>query len=98
MLYLHLGLNTLKGGDKASKIEAGLPNIIGFITNINTNTYGTPSASGAFYFTDKAKGSYGYGDEQKLTLHFDASRANPIYGARDTVQPPAISLIPQIKF
>ena len=79
-------------------MQAGLPNITGFITNINTNTYGTPSASGAFYFTDKAKGSYGYGDEQKLTLRFDASKANPIYGANDTVQPPAIIKMPQVKF
>lgn len=29
---------------------------------------------------------------------FDASRANSIYGNSGTVQPPAIALIPQIKF
>lgn len=29
---------------------------------------------------------------------FDASRLNSIYGAANTVQPPAISLIPQIKY
>lgn len=32
------------------------------------------------------------------TVTFDASRSNSIYGASDTVQPPAITLIPQIKY
>lgn len=29
---------------------------------------------------------------------FDASRSNPIYGRANTVQPPAITLLPQIKY
>ena len=29
---------------------------------------------------------------------FNAARSNPIYGASDTVQPPAIQLIPQIRY
>ena len=33
---------------------------------------------------------YGYG--------IDASKGNPIYGNSNTVQPPAIVLIPQIKY
>ena len=31
-------------------------------------------------------------------LYFDASKSSNIYGAANTVQPPAIQLIPQIKF
>lgn len=32
------------------------------------------------------------------TYGFDASKSNPIYGNSSTVQPPAIQLIPQIKY
>lgn len=32
------------------------------------------------------------------TWEFDASKSNPIYGNSSTVQPPAIQLIPQIKY
>ena len=32
------------------------------------------------------------------TLNFDASLSNSLYGASNTVQPPAIVLLPQIKF
>lgn len=31
-------------------------------------------------------------------IRIDASKANNLFGAADTVQPPAIVLIPQIKF
>ena len=31
-------------------------------------------------------------------LGFDASRSSKIYGAAETVQPPAVSLFPQIKY
>lgn len=32
------------------------------------------------------------------TFRLDASRVNAIYGSSNTVQPPALQLIPQIKF
>ena len=32
------------------------------------------------------------------TLHFDASRSNSIYGNSNTVQPPALTLLPCIKY
>ena len=34
---------------------------------------------------------------QLKNLNFDASDANPIYGASDTVQPPALTLLPCIR-
>ena len=43
-----------------------------------------------------ASGSYtGFGAQY---FRFDASKDNKIYGAAQTVQPPAVSLIPQIRF
>ena len=42
---------------------------------------------------------YGASETTPYTnLCFDASRSNPIYGNAETVQPPTIMLIPQIKY
>lgn len=85
----------IQGGDSCQSIDAGLPNITG-------NTYPIVSWSnnsrGAFYFSnssicDVSGSSHNFG-----RLYFDASRSSAIYGASDTVQPPALALIPQIKY
>lgn len=52
--------------------------------------------SGAFYAYGSGIG--GAGDATDVGLAFDAWRFNNIYGASETVQPPALRLIPQIKF
>ena len=75
------------------RIEAGLPNIIGAI---GTNK-AYLSGSGAFLKsndgTDNNSGPSGPGGG----VTFDASRSSPLYGASDTVQPPALTLLPCIK-
>lgn len=40
----------------------------------------------------------GSGLAQARTLNFNAANSNVIYGASNTVQPPALSLIPQVKY
>ena len=68
--------------------EAGLPNITGsFNANIH---YNHTNVSGAFTSED-SKISTGASDGGSHIYKFslDASRSNPIYGASDTVQPPA---------
>ena len=77
-------------------VEAGVPNIFGNITNLMAGS-GWQS-SGAI--TAEAKDSsttYGGTTSPALYLRVDASRFNPIYGASDTVQPPALTLLPCIK-
>lgn len=71
-------------------IEAGLPNITAKVTS----QYGIFNADseGAFYFVDGANYKYptsGQGGALIHDLRFSASRSNSIYGASDTVQPPA---------
>ena len=86
----------IQGGDNITVLNAGLPNITGTIRYL----YCTPesSSNGAFSFTDEnITFGGGTGDMRKHTT-FDASRSNPIYGNSTTVQPPALALIPQIKF
>lgn len=42
--------------------------------------------------------SYADNDNNYNVLAFDASRANPIYGESNTVQPASIKLIPILKY
>lgn len=83
-------------------VEAGLPNIEGVIESRASNSPGNShlgairDASGAFF----ANANTGSGASSPVsvpvddsyksdTVSFDASRSNPIYGASNTVQPPA---------
>ena len=71
-------------------VEGGLPNITAKVTS----QYGIFNADseGAFYFVEGANFNYpatGLGGALIHDLRCSASRSNPIYGASDTVQPPA---------
>ena len=76
-------------------IEAGVPNITGTMERVRgEGSFGNSVVTGAFYMysntsnyrvTDQAEGN-------NSTMYFDASRSSPIYGASDTVQPPAIKI------
>ena len=85
----------MKGGDLLQIISAGLPDIQGVTW---TDSLSQSYNSGAFYkYVNHNRGmtnTSGNGGE----LYFSASNSNPIYGASSTVQPPAICLIPQIKY
>ena len=76
-----------------TQIAAGLPNIVGtFDGNVND---GTARKTGAFYTYNY--NSYGAdGDSGGGTVGFDASRSNSVYGRSNTVQPPAMKLLPCI--
>ena len=87
----------LKGGDNCQKIPAGLPNIIGHIDLKGIENSGT--CDGAFSFI---KGNAGHGgghvEQDNAAITFNAANYNSIYNNSETVQPPTISLLPQIKF
>ncbi len=84
------------------KIEAGLPNITGETKYTRGDVYSWKlyDTNGAFCAGATTAGLYtnnvGVGSETNY-LRFDASNSNPIYGASDTVQPPALTLLPCIK-
>lgn len=82
--------------DLGSVKEAGLPNITGgglqFGSVINSH-----SMYGAL-FNNSFNNVRGSGYNDACGVDFDASRSNSIYGASDTVQPPAISLNVFIKY
>lgn len=96
----------LQGGETVKSVEAGLPNITGKIGVIDASGGGLEHHEGAF-------ASYDNGIPSNFTrrggipldlvspgvnANFDASKSNPIYGSSETVQPPAITLIAQIKY
>lgn len=77
-------------------IAPGLPNITGTfgLATIEGLAYGTGAFRGQKKDIGRAAGSGGNGAE----WDFVASRASSIYGSSLTVQPPALQLIPQIKY
>ena len=87
----------LMGGESVKSIEAGLPNITGELVYWG----GTIFYGGGAFLDSKKKnqpGLAGNDDKDNTSALFDASKSNPIYGAAETVQPPAIALIAQIKY
>lgn len=87
-----------------AKVEAGIPNITGAITSGGGNSNLRPlSGTGAFYGSGGGSG-YGQngpwssGSYNSAYPQFDARRCSAVFGNSDTVQPPAICLIPQIKY
>ena len=92
----------LQGGESVKSVEEGLPNITGQFPSFEFHSM-IPS-------NDWCKGAYTYRNEgttsnldigdsgAAILVSYDASKANAIYGRSETVQPPAIALIAQIKY
>lgn len=88
----------IQGGDNCTVLTAGLPNIYGNIYHVAHGQSLGGAADGMFahaYETNTGNASSG---GELNTFSLSASRVNPIYGNSDTVQPPAVILIPQIKY
>ena len=95
----------LMGGETVKSIEAGLPNIVGESVNgyllsrrsVNPSPFDGKGAVQVIYAVDNGAGP-GTEKHNYAILKIDASKSNPIYGASATVQPPALTMIPQIKY
>ena len=95
----------LQGGESVKSVETGLPNITGKFGVVDGAGGGLQHQDGAFYKFDSDQPSNfavrRNGNDLTspgVNAYFDASKSNPIYGSSETVQPPAISLIAQIKY
>ena len=101
----------LMGGEATKSVEAGLPNIeIRYRDRIYTYEWEWQQGQENKILEDKRKqvtltnpdGQYSYGPGNGSVyggiVTLDASKSNPIYGASETVQPPAITMIAQIKY
>lgn len=96
----------IQGGSTTAKLEAGLPNINGSFDFVLTSTsvhVAVGWANGAFSTNKQNYAQYlknpAMDDGAPANgINFNASESSPIYGNSNTVQPPAIQLIPQIKY
>ena len=88
----------IEGSDVAgTQYAAGLPNITGSMTR-NLSENGEVS-TGALSQEGTKAGYLILGSNCWLaTLQFDASKSNSIYGSSTTVQPPALTMLPIIKY
>ena len=88
--------STTVGTDKG----AGLPNLTGWFYSW-TNNRGSDRVDGQL-FTRGSLGTnsatHNEGDQYTTKFTFDASGKNNIYGNSDTVQPPAVTFLPLIKY
>ena len=75
-----------------------MPNISGTLPSVKFGVV-LGSASGAFNSQSGASSELlaSGGSGKRVNTDFVASRSNPIYGASETVQPPALTLLPCIK-
>ena len=91
----------IQGGDSMSKANAGLPNITGSVRCGLTDESGQLYGKGAFLSSRSettTQLSYGKGSQKQGVAVFNANKFNPLYGASNTVQPPSIQLIPQLRY
>lgn len=90
----------IQGGDTVAIINAGLPNVRLYIGKTEYHTANPPQT--IILETDKQPGfSFAETQWSTDTLAYQSislQLGNSIYGNSATVQPPAITLIPQIKF
>ena len=95
-------LKFVKGGDSLEVKAPGLPNITGKATGFNLGGHNGTITDNGQALIAAADGAYMYsfGDYKQTmrSLSIDASKSDPIYGGAATVQPPAVSLLPQIKY
>ena len=85
----------IQGGDSVKTIAAGIPNL-----TFGVGRIGQPEilSGNTCYKGTGVQGSFSSWGGNTQGLYFDASRASSVYGASNTVQPPALALVPQIKF
>ena len=101
----------MQGGDTSAVLAAGMPNIYGYWQTryMSSNSAGDLSpvyVDGNLFDIEEKTGTYlkiGYDMSTSQNaglrqINFNASRVNSIFGKSTTVQPPALVLIPQIKY
>ena len=92
----------LQGGASVQSVEAGLPNVTGTSSHGLQSEYGSNDGTSWIGAIGLRYGSNGAGTQNSSKSSYeillDASRSNPIYSASTTVQPPALTMIPQIRY
>lgn len=89
----------IQGGDNSAIKSAGLPNITGYVNYVPHKRTEMLNAGGCFTVpSNGGNGGQADGNGSTQQINMDASKSSSIYGASNTVQPPALQLIAQIKY
>ncbi len=88
----------LQGGEQVRSLEAGLPNITGSYNTKDAASYDYKGAVSYKAVNSAYRYNWPLNEAGNIERIFDASKSNPIYGSSDTVQPPALTMIAQIKY
>lgn len=78
-----------------------MPNITGWLNDVSDGATDAIRTDEKLFVSSWTKENLGTTTGNRISargISFNASKANTLYGAANTVQPPAISLVPQIKF
>ena len=87
----------IQGGGEVASIEAGLPNITGWLDSASYSGHGTQS--GCFYrVASNIRRDYSSPHTDGNRYGMNASLSSALYGKSSTVQPSALSFIPQIRY
>lgn len=87
----------IEGSDTPTIISAGLPNITGKADSLRSTA--DPAQNGAITTILYSNNQPVYGSTgPTIDIIFNAADSNSIYGNSETVQPPSIQLLPQIKY
>lgn len=78
-------------------LAPGLPALTGSFYDNATPSNGEGAFNNTFELSQTGVVQRGTGYD-RYKIIFDAQKSNALYGAANTVQPPALCLIPQIKF
>ncbi len=89
----------LQGGNTTASVDAGLPNITGYTSSACGGVAEDGFFGGAFQKASLDYGVNGNNIAYRIGQQaFDASLSSPVYGKSETVQPPAVTLVPQIRY
>lgn len=83
-----------------TEMKAGVPNITGQHYELTTKEFEIVT-QGAFYTNGTGTNDFGEHNQGAVTypkVTFDASRSSSVYGNSTTVQPPALCLLPCIRY
>lgn len=88
----------IQGGDIPTKLEAGLPNVEIYIGRVEYFTLNPPNTIMSGVQNNRTFTEADFASDSLAYVAMSLQRGNPIYGSSTTVQPPAIALIPQIRY
>ena len=88
----------IQGGDTPQVLQAGLPNVELYIGRVEYYTPNPPNMIMSEIQNNRTFTEADFASDSLAYVAMSLQRGNPIYGNSTTVQPPSITLIPQLRY